>query len=79
MVFMNSAFRVGSYENVPHEGIWVVKVMKKMSSIVEICEGVVVKKFGMEKEGLWMIGVNSAKYLSMNLFEVRVRDSIGLV
>jgi hypothetical protein len=79
MVFMISAFRVGSYENVPHEGIWVVKVMKKTSSIVEICEGVVVKKFGMEKEGLWIIGVNGAKYLSMNLFEVRVRDSIGLV
>jgi hypothetical protein len=40
MVFMISGFSVGSYENVPHEGIWVVKVMKKMSSIVEICEEV---------------------------------------
>ncbi|MCI18723.1 hypothetical protein A2U01_0039878 [Trifolium medium] len=28
-----------------------------------------VKMFGVEKEGLWMIGVNGAKYLSMNLFK----------
>jgi hypothetical protein len=37
------------------------------------------RMFHMKEFGLWMIGVNSAKYLSMNLFEVRVRDNIGLV
>lgn len=78
-MFVACGFGVGSYKNVPHKGIWVVEVMKNTSSVVEICEGGVVKKSCVEKKGLWMVCVNGAKHLSMDLFEVRVRDSIGLV
>lgn len=79
MVFVIYGFGVGTYENVPHEGTWVVKVMKKTSSVVEICEGGVVKKSCVEKKGLWMVCGNGAKNLSVDLFEVRVRDNVGLV
>lgn len=54
-------------------------MMKNTSSVVEICEGGVMKKSCVEKKGLWMVCVNGAKHLSMDLFEVRVRDSIGLI
>ena len=61
---------VDSYESVPHEGIWVGKVVKHASGVGEIGlsqRGVVLKNIGVEKDS------------SVNLLELRHSDSGGFV
>lgn len=73
---------VDSYESVPHEGIWVGKVVKHASGVGEIGlsqRGVVLKNIGVEKDSIWVVAVNCAKRLSVNLLELRHSDSGGFV
>lgn len=45
--------------------------MKNPSGIIKINQRRVMKNSAVEKERLWMVGLNGAQYLSMNLLELR--------